>query len=70
MEELAAPGQERPGRPSKLDELGLDSLALTEVLLDVEDHLGFELPEELLERLEDARESFVTLQDVFDTFEL
>ena len=38
----------------RLDELGLDSLMITELLLEVEDLLGVELPLEMLGQIADA----------------
>ncbi|MFL6137307.1 MAG: acyl carrier protein [Frankiaceae bacterium] len=45
---------------SRLDELGVDSLAAAEVLVDLEIRLGAELPIDLLRRLE----SVETVRDV------
>ena len=44
---------------SSLRELGLDSLMITSVLLEIEDRLGAELPDELLARFADADEILV-----------
>ena len=44
--------------------VGLDSLAVTEVLLEVEETLGAELPVEVLDRLDEAPE-VVTLRDLY-----
>lgn len=48
----------------RLAELGLDSIGVTEVLLEVEEQLGAELPVEVLDRLDEAAE-VVTLQDLY-----
>jgi acyl carrier protein len=42
---------------SRLDELGLDDVDKTEILLDIEDHFNIDFPH-------DAMENWVTLDDV------
>lgn len=47
-----------------LAELGLGSLGFTQVLIEVADQLGFELPEEMLGILEDAKRP-ETVKDLY-----
>jgi acyl carrier protein len=53
----------------RLEELGLDSLTFTEVLIEVEDALDVEIPPELLVRLEEIG-MIETVGDAFALFEL
>jgi acyl carrier protein len=46
-----------------LEEVGLDSMAISEVLVAIEDELGQQLPDELLEQIDDY-EQFETVNDV------
>lgn len=53
----------------RLDELGLDSLTFTEVLVEVEDRLGVEIPAEVLSRIEEIGQ-IETVADVFVIFDI
>ena len=48
-----------PGRDTRLQDLGLDSLSMIEVAVDAEDAFGIRIPDDDVER-------FVTVGDVVD----